>query len=266
MKGIINGITMAWDDNGSGPAVCLIHGFPLSRRMWALQVAPLVEAGYRVITPDLRGFGASDAPDGPYSMGLFADDLAALFAHLGIGRAVVVGMSMGGYILFNLLERYPDLVAAPCFIVTRSGGDDAEVSERRRALAADAVKLGSRVVAEKFQRLLFASGTLEERPELAREVYGWMAENEARGLSGALYAMAERKDYTPLLGTFAIPSLVVGAEEDRAVPLAEVQALAAALPRSELCIIPKAGHLANLEQAETFNACLVRFLERLSLH
>ena len=91
MKDFINGITMAWEDSGAGPAVVLIHGFPLNRRMWHPQVAALTAAGYRVITPDLRGFGESDAPDGPYSMELFGDDVAALLDHLGIECAVVAG-------------------------------------------------------------------------------------------------------------------------------------------------------------------------------
>src|SRR5574340_545815 len=108
MQALINGINLAYDDSGTGIPVLLIHGFPLSRRMWHPQRMTLTAAGYRVITPDLRGFGESDAPDGPYSMELFADDLAALLDHLGIERTVVGGMSMGGYVLLNLLERYPE--------------------------------------------------------------------------------------------------------------------------------------------------------------
>ncbi len=131
MKALINGITIGYDDNGSGPAVCLIHGFPLDRRMWRPQVMTLASAGYRVITPDLRGFGESDATEGPYTMDLYADDLVKLLDHLGIGRAVVGGMSMGGYVLLNLLERHPDRLAAACFIVTRSGADDEAGKERR---------------------------------------------------------------------------------------------------------------------------------------
>ena len=96
MKATINGISIGYYDSGSGPAVCLIHGFPLDRRMWRPQVMELASAGYRVITPDLRGFGESDAPEGAYAMDLFADDLAALLDYLNIGHAVVGGMSMGG--------------------------------------------------------------------------------------------------------------------------------------------------------------------------
>jgi pimeloyl-ACP methyl ester carboxylesterase len=263
MKALINGITIGYDDSGSGPAVCLIHGFPLDRRMWGPQVITLASAGYRVITPDLRGFGESDAPDGPYAMDLFADDLAALFDHLGIGLAVVGGMSMGGYVLLNLLERHPERVTAACFIVTRSGADDEAGKKRRLSLAGEAMKSGPRVVADQFEKILFATKTAQERPELAAEVYGWMMEKDAAGVAGGLLAMRERKDYTALLAGFLLPALVIGAEEDQAVPAENARILAAGLPLSRLCIIPGAGHMANLEQPKAFNNCLLEFLRAL---
>lgn len=264
MKALINGITMGYDDKGSGPAVCLIHGFPLDRRMWRPQIAALVSKGYRVIAPDLRGFGDSDAPDGPYSMDLFADDLTALLDSLGIGRAVVGGMSMGGYVLFNLLERYPERLAAACFIVTRSEADNEAGKEKRLMLAHDLKKFGSKVAAEIFDKTLFTSETAQIQPELAAEVHGWLMEKDPRGLAGGLFAMRERKDYTPLLAGFYLPSLVIGAEYDQAIPVENTRALARRLPLHKFCLIPGAGHLANLEQPEAFNNCLLDFLKTLS--
>jgi len=263
MKALINGINMTWDDIGSGPAVCLIHGFPLDRRMWKPQVMALASAGYRVITPDLRGFGESDLPEGPYGMDIFADDMTALFDHLDIAHAVIGGMSMGGYVLLNLLERYPERVSAACFIVTRSGADDEAGKERRLALASEVMKSGPRLLADQFEKILFAAKTAEKRPELATEVYGWMMEKVAVGIAGGLLAMRERKDYTALLAGFRLPALVIGAEEDRAVPPENARALAAGLPRSTFCIIPGAGHMANLEQPMAFNNCLLEFLRAL---
>jgi 3-oxoadipate enol-lactonase len=265
MKAFINGINMAWDDSGTGPVVLLIHGFPLNRRMWHPQMAALNAAGYRVVTPDLRGFGESDAPDGPYSMELFSDDVAALLDHLGIERAVVGGMSMGGYVLLSLLERRPELFNAACFVVTRSGADDEAGKERRLALARDVMKFGPQVVADTFEKILFAEGTAQERPKLATEVCRWMTGTDSRGMAGGLLAMRERKDYTPLLGSFSLPVLVLGAEQDKAVPVENARILAAGLPLHKLCIIPEAGHLANLEQPKAFNNCLLDFLRGLSL-
>jgi 3-oxoadipate enol-lactonase len=266
MKEMVNGIGIAWDDCGSGPALCLIHGFPLNRRMWRPQIDALAASGYRVITPDLRGFGDSDVPDAPYSMDLFADDLAALLDHLGIRRAVFGGMSMGGYVLLNILERYPEKAAAACFMVTRSGADDEAGKERRCKMAYDVLEYGTRLVADIFAGMLFAELTAQTKPELAPEVYGWMEGNDARGLAGALRAMAGRKDYTALLGSFRIPCLVIGAEQDKAVTREQIRILASGLPQHSLCMVPEAGHLVNLEQPDAFNNSLLQFLGGLSLY
>lgn len=263
MKAFINGINMAWDDVGSGPAVSLIHGFPLDRRMWRPQVAALASAGYRVITPDLRGFGDSDASEGPYTMDLFADDLVALLDHLHIGSTIVGGMSMGGYVLLNMLERYPELLAAASFIVTRSGADDEAGKNRRLTLADELMRSGPRFVADQFKKILFATRTATEKPEMVAEVYRWMMEKDAAGMAGGLLAMRGRKDYTDLLAGFQLPALVIGAEEDLAVPVENARTLAEGLPQSRLRIIAGAGHMVNLEQPEAFNNCLLEFLHSL---
>jgi 3-oxoadipate enol-lactonase len=265
MNGIVNGITMAWDDTGgSGVPVVLIHGFPLCRKMWHPQKNAVASAGFRLVTPDLRGFGESDAPEGPYSMDLFADDLVELLDLLEIESAVFGGMSMGGYVLFNLLERYPQRVKGACFIVTRSTADDEAAKERRLLLAREVMKFGPQVVGDAFERILFAPGTPAERPKLVSEVCGWIAATDSRGLAGGLLAMREREDSTPLLPSIGLPSLVIGAEHDAASPPENARAMAAAIPGSRLDIIAEAGHMANLENPGAFNRALVEFLWSLS--
>lgn len=263
MKAVINHITMGYEESGAGSPVLLIHGFPLNRRMWQPQFAALAAAGHRVITPDLRGFGESDAPDTPYSMELFADDLIALLDHLGIDRAVVGGMSMGGYVLLNLLERYPERVSAACFLVTRSGADDEAGKARRLALAQEVLQAGPVVVADIFRQLLFAEETVRSNPALTDEIYRMMLATPASGLAGALQAMAQRKDYTPRLPAFGQPALIIGADQDQAVPPEHIRTLQAGLPRNSTHVIPGAGHLVNLEQPEAFNRCLLEFLRSL---
>lgn len=263
LRAVINGITMAYDDNGRGPALMLIHGFPLCRRMWHPQIKALVNAGFRVITPDLRGFGESDTPEGPYSMELFADDMVALLDHLGVEKGAVGGMSMGGYILFNLLERYAERIRGACFITTRANADDEAGRERRLALARDVLKFGPQVAADAFEKLLFAEESLVERPKLVGEVYGWMTANDSRGIAGGLLAMRERKDYTRLLGGFNVPALAIGAEGDKAAPPDNARTIAAGISGCRLAIIPYAGHMANLENPGAFNAALLEFLRGL---
>ncbi|QOX78148.1 alpha/beta fold hydrolase [Trichlorobacter lovleyi] len=256
----INGNMIAYDDVGTGPAVMLIHGFPLNRSMWRSQLGDLVAAGYRVITPDLRGFGESDAPDGTYSMDLFSDDLISLLDHLEIEQAVAAGMSMGGYVLFNLLARYPERISGAVFVVTRSVADDEAGRARRLQLATELLRFGPQVVADSFHPLMFAPGTVEARPKLAEEVYGWMVANPSRGLAGGLIAMRERPDVTPLLQSITTPSLVIAAEQDKACPLEHPRMIANNISGSRLEVIADAGHLVNLEQPNGFNHCLLEFL------
>jgi pimeloyl-ACP methyl ester carboxylesterase len=264
MKLKINDINMAYDDCGQGEAVLLIHGFPLNRQMWQPQLQPLAAAGYRVISPDLRGFGASDAPVDGYSMDGFADDLIALLDALKVERAVVGGMSMGGYILMNLLERHPERVRAACFIATKSSADDEAGRARRSAMAAEAERLGANPIIKIFAELLFAPDTLETQPELIARVTSWMRDTNPRALAGGLLAMRDRKDYTPLLPGFRLPALVLSGALDRAASPGAVELLTTGLPRCESRIIERAGHMLNMEQPEAFNAALLGFLNGLT--
>ncbi|HJV66507.1 MAG TPA: alpha/beta fold hydrolase [Geomonas sp.] len=264
MKVKINDIEMAYDDSVKGEAVILVHGFPLNRQMWQPQIAPIANAGYRVITPDLRGFGASEAPAGGYSLDVFADDLIALMDALKVERAVVGGMSMGGYILMDMLERYPDRVRAACFIATKSSADDEAGRERRTALANEAERLGANPIIKIFAELLFSSDTLHERPELIARVTSWMRDTNPKALAGGLLAMRDRKDYTPLLPGFRQPSLVIAGAEDRAASPNAVELLTGGLADCRSRVIEKAGHMVNMEQPEAFNSALIEFLQGLS--
>lgn len=258
----INHITLAYDDLGEGPALLLIHGFPLSRKIWQPQLEALSK-GFRVIAPDLRGFGDSDAPDGPYSMDLFADDLVGLLDQLGIEQAVVCGMSMGGYVLMNLLDRYPARVRAACFMVTRAAADDDAGKERRLALARKVLAKGSQIVADAFNRVLFSAVAGDEEAGLIGEVGRIMLQTSSRGLAGGLLAMRERPDYTGRLGGFKLPALVMGAENDMAIPPEESRILAEGLPAARMVIIPSAGHMAGMENPAAVNRELREFLETL---
>ena len=263
MKAEINGFDMAWDDVGSGPPVVLIHGFPLCRRMWEPQVGVLTAAGYRTVACDLRGFGDSEASGSGVSMDLLADDVAALLDHMEIERAVIGGMSMGGYVLLNLLNRHPQRASAALFMVTRAAADDEPGKMRRTALAGEVAAGRPEAVTEAFEAILFAEDVSSTRPDLVARVGAWMASTAPEALAGGLLAMRDRKDYVDLLGNFNVPSLVIGAERDRAVPLEHSRILQQGLPSARLCVVPGAGHMANLEQSEAFNRCVLEFLQGL---
>jgi len=260
MKADINGSTLAYSDRGNGLALVLIHGFPLCRKMWRPQAEALAKAGCRVITPDLRGFGESGLSSGTVSMDVYADDIVALMDHLGVDKAAVGGMSMGGYVLLNLLERYPERVAAPIFITTRAGGDDDAGKARRTALAEACRDQGILPVAEAFRTILFAPETLTDNPELVEEVFGWIDATDPRGAAAGLVAMRDRKDYIVLLGSFSQPALVIGADLDQAAPVENSRLIAEGLPEAELCILHGGGHMVSLEQPTGFNEAILEFL------
>jgi 3-oxoadipate enol-lactonase len=147
----INGTMVAFRDEGDGPPVVLVHAFPLSSAMWEGQVAALAGC-FRVIAPDTRGFGGSDLGDGPVSIDTYADDVAGLLDHLGLERAALVGLSMGGYIAFALLRRHPGRIAALVLANTRAGADTPEGRAGREQSARAAEEHGPAPVAEWLRR------------------------------------------------------------------------------------------------------------------
>lgn len=254
---------LKYDDNGQGLPVVLIHGFPLCRQMWRPQIASLVDAGYRVVCPDLPGFGESPLPDGRLSMATYADAVIGLLDELEIERAVIGGMSMGGYVLLNLAERYSERLLGAMFLVTRAAADDAAGKEKRTLLATEVSRGNHLIVAETFAKVLFAPETCQKNPHLVADVRRWMESTSPAGLVGGLLAMRDRVDSVATLTKIRLWSLVVGAELDMAVPPEHSRLLAESLPNADLKIIAGAGHMANLEEPEHFNRALLEFLGRL---
>ena len=257
--------SLAYDEQGSGLPVVLIHGFPLNRRMWRPQVEMLACSGYRVICPDLQGFGESRLYGPAMTMSLYADAVISLLDSLDIDKAVIGGMSMGGYVLFNLVERYPDRLLGVMFLVTRAAADDAAAREKRATLAAEVEAGNLTAVPDAFVKVLFAPQTPREKPQLVSEVRQWMESTSAQGVVAGLLAMRDRADYVESLDKLNVPALVVGAELDLAVPPEHARVLAGGLPDAKLKIIPDAGHMVNLEKPVPFNQALLEFLSRADL-
>ena len=262
MKRDVNGVTIAYHDQGTGPPIVFLHAFPLNRTMWAAQEAALSRR-FRTISIDARGLGESDAPFWRYSMEQYVLDVKGLLAGLGVPPALFVGLSMGGYLEFALYRMYPELMRGVVLADTRAEADKAEQIQWRFNLAQRTAAEGpSAVVAEMLPKLL-ASRRYEHDPELVAKVKGMIAAAPVQGIIGALMAMAERTDSTALLPTIAIPALVLVGAEDVLTPPSDAERIAGAIPGAELGIIPDAGHLSNLEQPARFSEALERFGKKL---
>lgn len=259
MKTTINGISIDYRDEGSGLPVVFIHAFPLNQTMWDDQVAALRHR-CRTITLDLRGFGNSDAPPGPYAMEQMAADVRGLLSFLDIDRAVLAGISMGGYIALAFSRSYPDAVRAMVLADTRASADTHEARSRRIKSAEKAEKEGSSAIAEEAAPLLLGSTTKQTRPSIVERVREMIRANSAQGIAGAQRGMAQRRDSTYILPGIGVPVLIIVGAEDELTPPAEAENLRNGIPHARLRIIDSAGHLSNLEQPEEFNAELIEFI------
>lgn len=246
----------AYADHGHHLPLILVHGYPLDHTMWEPQFAAL-SAVRRIIAPDLAGFGATGAP-GHESLDGHADDLAALMDHLGIERAVVGGLSMGGYIAFAMWRRHPSRIAGLILACTRAGADSEAGRAGRYQSALSIESSGMGPVATAMLPKLLTSGA---PADVQATVDAMVRRQPPEGAIAALKAMAARPDSTPDLAGITVPTLVIAGEEDAIIPLAEAQTMAAAIPGAQLVPIPGAGHLANMEEPGAFNAAVRAFLD-----
>jgi 3-oxoadipate enol-lactonase len=254
---------LKWREAGSaaGDVLLLVHGFPFSSAMWRPQIeAP--PAGWRVIAPDLRGFGASPPPatlQGT-TLDMMADDLAALLERLAVRSAVVCGLSMGGYITFALLRRHPALVRALVLCDTRPEADTEEIRRGRLQMAERVALDGTAAVVDAMLPKVLAPGAAYLQPEVAAEVRGIMESAPPAGVIAALHAMAARPDSTPMLRSINVPTQIIVGEHDQITPAGDAQLMTRAIRGAQIEIIPEAGHLPNLENAQLFDRALEAFL------
>ncbi|HZW09369.1 MAG TPA: alpha/beta hydrolase [Phycisphaerales bacterium] len=239
------------------PPVLLVHGFPIESSMWDAAAAALADA-WRVILPDLRGFGAS-APTQAASMAEYADDLALLLDSLGIDRpALLAGLSFGGYVVMEFLRRHPGRFGAVGLIDTREVPDTPEGAAGRRQ-AADRLDRGEPVsiVADPMLPLMVSPDASPAFREHWRAV---MCRQSPVGVAAALRAMADRPDSTETLRSCRARALLVVGARDAITPVEVHQRMAALMPRSELHVIPRAGHMAPTEDPRSFASIVREFL------
>lgn len=278
----VNGVRLGYSDTASGvsaavhggvqsPVVVLVHGFPFNRSLWDPQLAYL-RTKARVIAPDLRGFGASEAgPPGPLTMEQHADDVAGLLDYLKVREPVLFcGLSMGGYVGLAFWRRHRERVRAFVLADTRAGADTEEGKANRLRLAEATEQANSpEPVIEAMLPKLVApgiaisqdGGRVVQETTAVRQVRAMMAGTSPRAIADGLRGLAQRPDSTELLAEIDVPTLVLVGEQDQITTPADAEALARGIPNARLEVVPLAGHVSNLENPDEFTQALLRFME-----
>lgn len=243
-------------------ALVLLHAFPIGANLWEPQMRA-VPAGWRLITPDLRGFGGTSEQDSVAALSMtdFAEDVVDLLKELHIERAVVGGCSMGGYATFALYQSHPELIDGLIFANTRATADSPEARANRRSMLALVDREGSSGVARDMMPKLLGKTTHETNASLEATIRRLIKQQSPVAIRGAIQRMMHRPDSTPMLSQISVPTLVITGAEDEMIPVEDSRRIASGIPGAQLVIVPGAGHLANLEQPEPFNKALTAFLK-----
>ena len=257
----LNGGKLAYLDQGTGSVVVLVHGFPMDHTLWENQVRVL-KGQYRVIAPDLPGFGQSELPHAvKLTISGMADTLIELLDALEItGPITLAGLSMGGYVVMDFLRRYADRVARLVLFDTRPNIDPPEGIQNRKKTAELALAEGVESIVEGMVPKLFSPVSLEQKPDLVAMMRQKMLATRPETIAAASLAMAERVDSSELLAGVTIPTLVVGGAHDLPSPPEVMRAMANSMVDARFVLVPDAGHLTPLEQPEIVNDALLSFL------
>jgi 3-oxoadipate enol-lactonase len=265
MESVINGTKLYYSDTGnanSAHTIVLIHGFPFSHEMWKPQVEFLKEK-FRVVTYDIRGHGKSDVGDGQYALEFFVDDLVGLLDHLSIEKAIVCGLSMGGYVALRAAERSPERFKALILCDTSSLPDSNE-AKLKRASQVKAIKAqGLEAFTESFLKAVFTQQSITSKLEFVKTIRDIILSNSSIGICGTLLALACRTDTTPSLSKINIPTLILVGEHDAITTPQTAQMMHDNIRNSKLHIIGSAAHMSNLENTNDFNRHLDNFLRNL---
>jgi 3-oxoadipate enol-lactonase len=251
--------SVGYEEAGAGQPVLLLHGFPHDRSLWSAQLAA-PPARTRLIALDLPGFGESAAAEVP-SLDHWADWTVAALDALDIPRAVIGGLSMGGYLALAIWRRHPDRVQGLVLADTKAGADSLEVQDKRVAMQATALKEGPAAIAAAMLPGMVGKTTRATRPRAVELLDEMMQRASVGAIHDALDAMRTRADSTPTLATITVPTLIVCGDEDVLTPVKESEAMHAAIADAQLAVIPGAGHASCVEHPAAFNALLASFMQ-----
>lgn len=247
---------------GDGPPAILLHPFPAHHEFW-LPVAETLASRYRVILPDLRGHGESGAGEGPATMAKHAADIAGVMDDADIGRAPLIGVSIGGYALFEFWRQYRGRVAALGLCNTKAPADNAEARAARLQAAADVLERGTEPFFETMIPRLLGKTTRETRPDRVEGALSMMRKMSPAGVAQVQRGMAERPDSVETLKTINVPTLIVTGDEDVLTGVNEAELMHRHIAGSQLRVIPEAGHYSPWEQPAEAAKLLRQFLDGL---
>jgi 3-oxoadipate enol-lactonase len=248
---------------GSGPPVVLLHPFPANHELW-LPAAQALVSRYQVLLPDLRGHGDSGVGEGPATMAKHAADLVHVLDQEHIRRAVLAGVSIGGYVLFEFWRSSSGRVAGLVLANTKAQADTAEGRATRLEAAAKVMEQGTDPFFESMLPRLLGETTRKTRPDLVQSALGMMQKMSAEGVAMVQRGMAERQDSVEILGTIHVPTLVVTGEEDVLTGVGDAQFIQRHVPRSQMKVVAKAGHYSPWEQPEEVGKILRQFVDTVS--
>lgn len=250
-------------DVGDGPVLVLLHAFPCDGRMWEPQAAAAAAAGWRVLVPDLPGFGASPMPEAAPSLSVVAEAVIGMLEDRGIDRCVLGGVSLGGYVAMELVRARPAMLAGLVLCNTKASADGPEARANRERLAGlvlDAADGAGRLLEQAVLPGLLGVTTRERRPLVVDLVRGWLHTADPLAVAWYQRAMADRPDSVADLADVDLPTLVVWGDEDALSDRMEQERMVSAVTDASLVVVPQAGHLANVEDPEAVSAAIVRFL------
>lgn len=254
---------LAYEVLGDGPPLILLHPFPAHHGFWLPAVQVLVPR-YRVILPDLRAHGDSEAGQGPATMEKHANDLLRICEDSGVGRAVFAGVSIGGYILFEFLRRYAERVLGLVLSCTRPQADTPEGRNARLKSAEDVVERGAEWFVDLMIPKLLGQTLRESRPDRVREIREMMLKMSPQDVAQVQRGMAERPDSIATLKTIQVPTLLLMGQEDSLIPISDGELMRQNIRGSRMVVIPKAGHYACWEESAQAGRLLRQFAD--SLH
>jgi pimeloyl-ACP methyl ester carboxylesterase len=244
---------------GSGWPLILLHAFPLSADLWRPQL-DRVARGWHFLAPDLRGFGRGALPPRTMAMDEMASDIGAFMDALEIDRAVIGGLSMGGYVTMALYRLAPERFTGIVLANTKATPDTPEGRAAREQMIELVGARGPAGVADQMIPKLLGATSQTARPFLAPLVRRLIEGNSAEAIAAAIQAIKDRPDSLPTLERMAVPALVIASDEDAIIPVTEAEAMHRLMPRSQLVVLSSAGHLSNLEVPDDFSEALGNFL------